>query len=376
MKIKYLIYFFTILIVSNFSCTKPEIPPQFIQGVEKIKSQWAPDKRIAVFNVEWKLEGDTWVIIAETTIPEAGKELEDLSKEFFPNNTVDLKLNLLPDKELGDSTYALVRISSANLRKGPRYSAELVDQSVLGTELKLLKYEKGMYFIQNPYNYLGWMLRGSISITDKEGIDNWNKSKKISIKTNYAQIFSQPNNNSLPVSDAVLGATLKFIKSSGKWIHVEIPDGRTGYIEKKYTEDFLTLNNNPKIDRNKLIKKAKSLLGIPYLWGGNSTKAIDCSGFSQTVFKSLGYLLPRDANMQVNIGTEIQITDNFENVLPGDLLFFGPENRIIHVGISLGGPLFIHSSGDVHINSFLKDDENYNSYRKNGLQYIKRIIKN
>ena len=118
------------------------------------------------------------------------------------------------------------------------------------------------------------------------------------------------------------------------------------------------------------------MMGIPYLWGGHSTKAMDCSGFTGTVFKTHGYQLPRDANMQVKLGEEIIPDENYSNVLPGDLIFFGPPNRITHVGICLGGPLFIHESGDVHINSLDENDELYNEYRKKTLRSIKRILKN
>jgi cell wall-associated NlpC family hydrolase len=85
-------------------------------------------------------------------------------------------------------------------------------------------------------------------------------------------------------------------------------------------------------------------------------------------------MLPRDSNMQVKIGDEIKPEEDFSNVRKGDLLFFGPrEEKITHVGISLGGPLFIHSSGDVHINSFNKEHENFNMYRFKTLRKVKRI---
>ena len=117
------------------------------------------------------------------------------------------------------------------------------------------------------------------------------------------------------------------------------------------------------------------MMGIPYLWGGHSTKAMDCSGFTGTVFRTAGIQLPRDANMQVKLGEVVIPDDDYSNVLPGDLIFFGPPKRITHVGICLGGSHFIHESGDVHINSLDKDDELFNAHRKNTLRQIKRIIK-
>ena len=115
-------------------------------------------------------------------------------------------------------------------------------------------------------------------------------------------------------------------------------------------------------------------MGIPYIWGGHSTKGLDCSGFTSTVFKSEGYQLPRDANMQVLLGDEITPNPDFSNILAGDLIFFGPADRITHVGIWMGGSYFIHASDDVHMNSLDENDDLFNAYRKRTLRHVKRII--
>jgi cell wall-associated NlpC family hydrolase len=161
----------------------------------------------------------------------------------------------------------------------------------------------------------------------------------------------------------------------GSWQEVETPDGRTGYIEKNSLKKYINPDTSKLPKRQDVVDQAKKMMGIPYLWGGHSTKGLDCSGFTSTVFRSLGYQLPRDANMQVELGQEIIPTDDYSNILPGDLIFFGPENRITHVGICLGGGHFIHASGDVHINSLDEQDARFNEDRKKAYKNIKRIIK-
>ncbi|MCJ7759173.1 MAG: C40 family peptidase, partial [Gillisia sp.] len=122
-----------------------------------------------------------------------------------------------------------------------------------------------------------------------------------------------------------------------------------------------------------LIKTSKSLMGLPYLWGGTSPKGVDCSGYTKTIYFLNGIIIPRDASQQVHTGKLVDSTRNFENLIPGDLLFFGraatdsTAERVVHVGMWIGNNKFIHSSGNVHISTFDTtatdfDEANYNRY--------------
>jgi cell wall-associated NlpC family hydrolase len=92
---------------------------------------------------------------------------------------------------------------------------------------------------------------------------------------------------------------------------------------------------------------AKRWLHTPYLWGGRSVFGIDCSGFTQNVFKMQGIALQRDAYQQAEQGTLVNF---IEEIQAGDLAFFdNEEERIIHVGIVLDKQTIIHASGQVRI---------------------------
>lgn len=96
-----------------------------------------------------------------------------------------------------------------------------------------------------------------------------------------------------------------------------------------------------------LIKIARRYLYAPYLWGGRSPMGIDCSGFTQVVFKMIGVTLPRDAYQQVEQG---ELIDFVEQCKPGDLAFFeNKKSKITHVGIILPDNEIIHASGQVRI---------------------------
>lgn len=364
------------LFILNYCSFDKKVPKKFADAVEEIKTKYAPDKRVALFNVEYVYQDNKLIVNAETNIHDAIEDLQSAADNLLDKNSYELKISKLPSAELGDSIFAIVNVSVANLRRAAKHSAELIDQSTMGTALKLLKRVNGWYLVQTPYDYLGWTGSASFVRCAKDELNRWQNLKKVRVKSNYAQVFSRMSNSSFPLSDAVFGSELKYIRSAGAWYRVALPDGDEGFIEKKYCELTDKSLKQKRININQLIETANSFLGIPYLWGGNSTKGLDCSGFSQTVYKSQGILLPRDANMQVELGDEIVPNEDFSNVKKGDLLFFGPtKDRITHVGISLGGPVFIHSSGTVHINSFSKSDNNFNNYRFTTLRYIKRLVK-
>ncbi|MDO5711286.1 MAG: transglycosylase SLT domain-containing protein [Micrococcales bacterium] len=94
-----------------------------------------------------------------------------------------------------------------------------------------------------------------------------------------------------------------------------------------------------------LLATAKKYLGVPYKWGGTDPRSgLDCSGFTQLVFKQHGYQLPRVARQQQNQGVSIP---SLADAKPGDLVTFG--RPATHIGIYLGNNKMIHAprTGDV-----------------------------
>jgi cell wall-associated NlpC family hydrolase len=101
------------------------------------------------------------------------------------------------------------------------------------------------------------------------------------------------------------------------------------------------------IKKDKLVENALMYLNAPYLWGGRSPLGIDCSGFTQMVYRLQGVDLPRDAYQQAEVGTTLSFVEESE---PGDLAFFdNTEGKITHVGIILEDNHIIHASGKVRI---------------------------
>jgi len=121
------------------------------------------------------------------------------------------------------------------------------------------------------------------------------------------------------------------------------------------------------------IELATALLNTPYLWGGKSSFGIDCSGFSQLIFRSIDLNLPRDAYQQEELGQDV----SFKDREPMDLAFFSNDKgKITHVGIIMDGNSIIHASGRVRIDT-LKQDGIWNEEMgttTHKLTVIKRLI--
>jgi cell wall-associated NlpC family hydrolase len=107
---------------------------------------------------------------------------------------------------------------------------------------------------------------------------------------------------------------------------------------------------------------ARFFMGAPYLWGGKTHFGIDCSGYTQQVFRAFGMALPRDAAQQAQEGFH-QTIGAIES---GDLVFFqNEEGKVVHVGLYFGKNMVYHASGKVRVD-FLKEDGLYNA--ENGLK--------
>lgn len=344
--------------------------------VEKIKQKYAPDKRTAIFDVNFSMDGNVANLSGETNLPTAKNEL----LEYFNNLKIRDNINMLPSKELGEKIFGVVNVSTANLRSKPAHSAELVSQVLLGSKLKVLKSYGEWLLVQCEDDYIGWMDDDGFQLMGEEEYEEWKRSEKIIVTHPFTFAYSLGNTNSNPVSDLVEGNLLKKISHEDGFIQVEFPDKRLAFIPIDHIQEYRIWLNTREQTFASINKSAQSLMGVPYIWGGTSLKGLDCSGFTKLVFQLNGVLLPRDASQQVQIGELIDTNRGFDNLKPGDLLFFGSMDSIsrvektTHVAIYLGNLEFIHASGRVRINSFDKNKSNFSAGRLKSFIKAKRIL--
>lgn len=346
--------------------------------IGQIKSKFAPDKRTAIFEINYSLENDLLSLKGEVSEKFFRDELiRELSSKF--NYRLEDKIEVLPSPKLGERVYGLVNLSVCNIRSKPDHPEELSTQALMGTPVRILKENSGWYLIQTPDEYLGWVDDDGIVRYNSQEMLRWINSKKV-IYTEFFGFVYSDKNFSEKISDIVAGDIVELINSSENYFEVKLPDGRVGFIKKNEAKLFDEWFSSLDFSSESIIRAAKEMQGFPYLWGGTSVKGIDCSGFVKTIFFLNGLILPRDANQQALIGEEVPFDFEFTHLEPGDLIFFGrkasntrPE-RITHVGLYIGNKKFIHSSGRVRLDSFDKNDPNYNEYRLHTIVRVKRIL--
>ena len=355
-----------------------DVPPEVVSLTDSLKQKYAPDGRVALFKTDYTFDGKRVMLRGETTSPSAKAELvEALSKAGY--EVMDC-LKVLPDEAaLEGKTYGIINLSVASLRVQPDYSSEMMTQALLGMPVRVLERD-GWYRIQTPDDYIAWTHRVSVLPVTREELTAWNRAEKVVVTSHYAFVYSQPDRRSQTVSDIVAGNRLKLEGTKGGFYRVSYPDGRQGYVEKSAALPEKEWRKSLKQDAASIIATAHSMMGIPYLWAGTSSKGVDCSGFMRTVLFMHDIIIPRDASQQAYVGEHIDIAPDFSNLQPGDLIFFGrkatPERkeRVVHVGMYIGNKRFIHSQGDVRVNSFSPDDELFDEYNLGRLLFATRVL--
>lgn len=278
-----------------------------------------------------------------------------------------------------DSAYGVVHISVCNLRDEGKFTSGMSTQALLGMPVKVLQYTD-WYEIQTPDDYTGWVHRMVITPMSKEKYNEWNRAEKIVVTSHYGFAYEKPTERSRTISDVVAGNRLKWEGSKGAFYKVSYPDGRQAYLPKSISQPEKTWRASLKQDVESILETSYTLMGIPYLWAGTSSKGVDCSGLVRTVLLMHDIIIPRDASQQAYVGQHIDIAADFSNIQPGDLVFFGRKatserkEGISHVGFYMGNKKFIHALGDVHISSFEPKDKEYDAFNAGRLLFAVRFL--
>lgn len=354
------------------------------QTIDEFRNKWAPDKRSSIVEVLPNTGRPTLIRISDVKLkPILAEVLAKLGDKYT--------IQTLPDSSVGAKTVGIINLSVANLRTEPSHAAEMATQVLLGSKVDILQKEAGNYRVRTAEGYIAWTPTSSVSVMTEDESKVWTEAERIIYTNEFGKSFSQAALESQRVSDLVYGDILHLLDTGSEYYHVAYPDGREAYVRKSEAQLFTTWLKTRKADAEHILKSARSMLGLPYLWGGTSVKGVDCSGFTKTSFFMNGLVIPRDASQQVRHGQVIDILDNLgefdadkalKNLRPADLLFFaGGKNknanaRVTHVALYIGNGQFIHAAGTVRINSMLKEAADYDDFQTRTVVAARRYLGN
>lgn len=377
---KFILVFFVAAVISG--CGSSEKENEFLVDakaiIEEVTEEFAPDKRVALFNVEVEEVQQELILKGESNLSEAVEKLRSRLKQEQISYRDSIRI--LPEGNMKETSNALVKISVANLRSNPQHSAELATQATMGTPLKVYKEEDSWFLVQTPDKYLAWVDRGGIQLLSDSEINSWLEAPKVIFTRAFGESYKEAEENSEVVSDLVAGNVFELLGEENGFYKVKYPGGQTAFITTESAEIYEDWLESRDPSGENLVQTSKSLMGLPYLWGGTSPKGVDCSGYTKTIYFLNGIVIPRDASQQVHTGKLVDSTRNFENLIPGDLLFFGrpatdsTSEKVVHVGMWIGNNKFIHSMGSVHVSTVDTTSADFDEYNYNRYLRTKRLI--
>ena len=247
--------------------------------------------------------------------------------------------------------YGVCNLSIVPLRAEPSDLSEMVSQLLYGEHFKVLEKRKKWSYIRLSFDgYEGWVDNKQFLQISKENYTELDE-KEVELSAEIVDVIAGHENQILSIC---VGSSVS-------------------------AKDFLNhLFEGPSISgsfpKKNIIDTALTYLNTPYLWGGKSPFGIDCSGFTQMVYKLNGHKLLRDASQQATQGEALSFIEESE---PGDLAFFdNEEGKITHVGIIMEDNYIIHAHGKVRIDRL--DHSGIFNYEMRShthrLRVIKRIV--
>lgn len=228
--------------------------------------------------------------------------------------------------------YGVCALSVIPMRKEPADAAEMVNQVLFGETFEVVEHRKKWSLIRLAHDdYEGWVDNKQITPCTAT---YHNKASLVNPFVSQELVDIVSEEKTAEFFPIFVGSVLPFYSNS----KLQIADREFA---------FKGVVAKGQKNRSKLVEHAYQYLNAPYLWGGRTPFGIDCSGFTQMVYRLSGFQLPRDSGQQAAHGLTLSFIEESE---PGDLAFFdNEEGQIVHVGIILEDNYILHASGKVRL---------------------------
>lgn len=257
-------------------------------------------------------------------------------------------------------SYGVCRLSVLTVRAEASDKAEQTTQLLFGDHYEVIDQSKDKNWLRIRIHfdqYEGWIDSKQHHAVSKEYFDYLDKSEfKITTDLTSSMLY-----NKSPL--VILMGSMIPISSSELF-----------KMEEQFAFNGEAKNVGQKREYEYLRNIAVKYINAPYQWGGKNPFGIDCSGFTQMVFKISGYRLFRDSSQQANQGRSVK---DFSEARPGDLAFFkNAEGKVIHVGIVLHEDKIIHASGRVRIDMLTSEGiiNNETKSLSHSFSHLRRVL--
>jgi gamma-D-glutamyl-L-lysine dipeptidyl-peptidase len=268
-------------------------------------------------------------------------------------------------------------LSAAALRKAADQKSEMVSQLLFGEMVEIFENHKDWLYIEMLEDgYQGWVSNNQLHILSESDYLSLLNKKRMVTQSLYGRVKTKTSHENAggnvfqdPVNGLDGSREEDFTVCAGSTFYAD-EDGRMSIAGIAFEYDGNLIRTDDR--RKDLIPEfALQFHSAPYLWGGRSALGLDCSGFTQLVYKMAGINIPRDAAMQAQEGETVHLINE---AVPGDLVFFDNEEEVItHVGIILNNDNVIHAHGKVRIDKI--DHQGIFNTDKNKYSHNLRIIK-
>jgi len=231
----------------------------------------------------------------------------------------------------------------ANMYRGPSTDTDVVSQTIYGSLVTVVEVKADWANVKTFDNYTGWIQMAALRERTAPYAVN---TPTVHVAQPSAHLYREPDVTAhAPLLTLPFDSRLEVLPSSNstdRWLKVRLTDGGEAYVQAGDVSSDVT-----PLTIDQMIALANKFLGVTYTWGGSSSFGFDCSGFTQTLVRQRGLIMPRDADVQAAWSGVVAVER--KDLQPGDLLFFGESaSHIKHTGMYIGNGEFIHDTTHEH----------------------------